>query len=223
MASMLAISMALGLALAAPQAGPVVVERVVAVVRNPSGSAPRPLTLTRLTEEARVALVSQGATEAAFAPLDAAALRASLRWLLDQQLVADDAARLKLDEPPLDQVEAELARFKERLGGGAATARFLSSCELTEDELAGILARGLKVRRYLDGRLSRGVRVSDDDVARQLAATGRFTASPEERDAIRARLSAERTQAQVKQLLADLRARADIRILVPELREDPAP
>jgi hypothetical protein len=221
MPHMVALLMALALALA-PDGG-VVVERVVAVVRNPAGAAPRPLTLTRLTEEARVALVSQGARQAAFEPLDAAALRASLRWLLDQQLVADDAARLKLDDPPLDQVEAEVARFKERLGGEAATARFLAATELSADELAAILARGLKVRRYLDSRVSRNVRVSEDDVSRQMAAGGQMAASPEERDAIRARLTAERTQAQVKQLLADLRARADIRILVPELREAPSP
>jgi hypothetical protein len=218
---MVTIAMALALSLAPP--GEVVVERVVAVVRNPAGATPRALTLTRLTEEARVALVSQGARQAATEPLDAAALRASLRWLLDQQLLADEAARLKLDEPALEQVEAELARFTAQAGGEAATAAFLAASELTMDELAAILARGLKVRRYLDGRLSRSARVSEDDVSRQLAAAGRISATPEERDAIRARLAAERSQAQVKQLLAELRARADIRILVPELREEPAP
>ena len=43
-----------------------------------------------------------------------------------------------------------------------------------------------------------------------------------ERDAARSRLVAERTETLVKQLLVDLRARADIRVLAPELRGEPA-
>jgi hypothetical protein len=39
---------------------------------------------------------------------------------------------------------------------------------------------------------------------------------------VRSRLLAERAEAHVRQLMADLRARADVRVLVPELREAPA-
>jgi hypothetical protein len=219
--------LALGLALlfaAPPATAPagVVVERLVAVVRNPASAAPRPLTLTRLDEEARVTLVGQGAVQAAFAPLDAAARKAVLRWLLDQWLVADEATRLKVDEPPREEVQRAEREFRQRFPDEAAWRRFLDTTELTEEELSSILARGVRVQRFLDGRLGRGAKITEEEVGRALAGQGQVAPTAAEREVARARLSSERAQAQVKQLLADLRARADIRILVPELRSEPA-
>ncbi len=199
-----------------------VLERVVAVVRNPASAAPRPLTLTRLDEEARVALVGQGAAQAAFAPLDTAARRAALRWLLDQWLVADEANRLKVDEVAREEVIRSMQAFRQRFPDEASYRRFLATCELPEEELQSILARGLRVQRFLEVRLGHGARVSEDEVSRWLAGQGSAAPTAAERDAARSRLSAERAQGQVKQILADLRSRADIRVLMPELREEPA-
>jgi hypothetical protein len=221
---------ALGLALLlatgpgpAPPPGGVVLERVVAVVRNPASAAPRPLTLTRLDEEARVALVGQGAATAAFAPLDAAARRAALRWLIDQWLVAEEAIRLKVEEVPSQESQAALQLFRQRFPDPATYQRFLHSIELPEDELQSILARGLRVQRFLDNRLGRSVRVSEEEVSRWLAGQGQPAPTPSEREAARARLSGDRAQVQIKQMLGELRSRADIRVLMPELREEPAP
>jgi hypothetical protein len=207
---------------AALPAGGVVVERVVAVVRNPASAAPRPLTLTRLDEEARVALIGQGAVQAAFAPLDTAARRAALRWVLDQWLVAEEANRLKLDEVSREEVQRALQGFRQRFPDEESYQRFLATSELPEGELQSILARGLRVQRFLDNRLVRGARVSDEEVSRWLAGQGSAAPTPAERDAARSRLSSERAQGQAKQILADLRSRADIRVLMPELREEPA-
>ena len=55
-----------------------------------------------------------------------------------------------------------------------------------------------------------------------MGAPGDRAIFPAERDAARSRLSSERAQGQAKQILADLRSRADIRVLMPELREEPA-
>jgi hypothetical protein len=221
MSSMLAILLLATLS-ASPAEGRVV-EQIVAVVRNPAGAQPRPLTLTRLTEEARVALVGQGALEAATAPLDDAALRAALRWLVDQLLVADEAARLQVDEVSRDEVLAALRRFRDRFPGEAAYRRFLQANDLLEDDLAVALARDLRVQRYLESRAGRASRVGDEEVARHLAERGATLESPAAREAVRASLSAEKARAQVRQLLADLRGRADVRVLVPALREDAGP
>jgi hypothetical protein len=226
MGRMRSLGLALLLAAAPVPALPapgVVVERVVAVVRNPASAAPRPLTLTRLDEEARVALVGQGAAQAAFAPLDTAARRAALRWLLDQWLVADEATRLKLDEVPREEVRSALSGFRQRFADEASYRRFLAGTELTEEELQSILARGLRVQRYLDTRIGRSARVSEEEVSRWLAGQGSVAPTSAERDAARARLSSERAQAQVRQITAELRSRAEIRVLLPELREEPAP
>jgi hypothetical protein len=218
MTSMLAPLLLLALA-GTPSEGRVV-EQVVAVLRNPAGAQPRPIMQSRLEQESRVALVDRGAIEAATAPLDAAALRAGLRWLIDQLLVADEAARLQVDEVPRDEQLLALRRFRERFPGEAAYRRFLEAADLTEDDLTVTLARELRVQRYLESRVGRSARISDDEVDRFLDAQGASLESREARDAVRTRLAVEKAQAQVKQLLGDLRGRADVRVLVPELAGD---
>ncbi len=207
----------LALAAAAPAAAPPeprVVEEVVAVIRNPAGAPPRPITLTKLTEEARIALVGRGAVEAAFRPLDAAALRATLGWLVDQVLVSDEAARLRVDELDRDAIRAELRRFQARFPSPAEYQRFLAASDLSEDELSATLARTLKVNRYLASRVGRSARVSDEEVDRALAARG-VQPGAAAREAMRGRLSEERFQAHVAELLNELRGRADVRVVSP--------
>lgn len=198
-----------------------VVEQVVAVVRNPSGAQPRPIMLTRLEQEARVALVGQGAVEAAGAPLDAAALRAALRWLVDQLLVADEAARLQVDDVSREELEVALRRFRARFADEAGYRRFLDAADLGEEDLAVSLARELRVARYLESRAGRSARVSDEELARFLEGQGAALGAREAREAVRNRLAVEKVQAAVRQLVTDLRARADVRILEPSLVEEP--
>jgi hypothetical protein len=204
---------------AGPGPSPRVVEEIVAVVRNPPGAAPRVVTRTKLEEEARIALVSRGGAAAATGPLDAEALRAALEWLLDQMLLADEAARLKLDDVDGADVEEALRRFRARFEDAGAYARFLSATELGEEELSVTLARMVRVELYVQSRVGRAGRVSDDEVERYLRAKGAAPASPAAREAVRAQLAEERTARGVKELLADLRARADVRVLTPPAGE----
>ena len=165
-------SMVLALLLSAAAASPApapearVVEQVVAVVRNPAGAAPRALTLTRLIEESRIALVSRGAIEAAFRPLDAEALRAGLEWLLDETLVADEAARLRVDDIARDALAAAVAGFQARFPDAATYQRFLETSELGEEDVVAALARTVRVERYLETRVGAGARVADEEVER---------------------------------------------------------
>jgi hypothetical protein len=208
--------LALALAAAAPaEPGRQVVEEIVAVVRNPPGAPPRIVTLTKLTEEARVALVSRGAIAAATGPLDRAALRAALEWLLDQMLVADEAARLRIDEVPREEVVEELRRFRARFPAAADYARFLSESELSEEELLVTLARMVRVQRYVESRVGRVAQVREDEVDVWLAEHGSPAAAGPAREAARAQLAEERARAQVKDLLAELRSRAEIRVREP--------
>ena len=203
------------LAAASPAATPRVVEEIVAVVRNPPGATPRIITLTKLEEEARVALVSRGAAAAATHPLDAEAMRAALDWLLDQLLLADEAARLGLDAVEREAVAAALVRFRAQLGTADAYARFLAAAELSEEELSSTLARMVRVERYVQSRVGRGARVGDEELDRWLAQRGAASATGAAREAARAQLEEERARAQVRDLVADLRGRADVRILDP--------
>jgi hypothetical protein len=216
----MAPAVALALVLAAP-AGGAVVEEVVAVVRNPPSAPARVVTLTKVAEEARIVLVSRGATAAATGPLDRAALRAALEWLLDQMLVSDEAAKLRLDEVDQEVVRAELRRFQERFAARTEYEAFLARWELSEDELAATLARMVRVERYVKSRVGGGARLEDDEVDRWLRERGAAGASPAARAAARDRLVEERAAASVRQLLLDLRSRAEIRIVGPLRGEGP--
>lgn len=188
------------------------VDEVVAVIRNPPSAPPRVITLTKLQEEARIALVSRGATAAATGALDRAALRAALEWLLDQTLVADEAARLRVSEVGRDEVVADLKRFQDRFGSFADYARFLDTSDLTEEELLASLARMLRVERYVQSRVGRTARVGEDEVDRWLESRG-APAAAAARQAARSQLAEERAGAQVRELLAELRGRAEIRVV----------
>jgi len=196
-------------------AGGRVVEEVVAVVRTRGGEA-RIITRTKVAEEGRIALVSRGGIEAAFAHLDGAVLRASLDWYIDQLLLLDEAVRLQVFEADRAAAQAELARFRSAFPAAKDFEAFLFQLDLTEEELAATLRRMMRVRRYLESRLGR-LRPSPGEVEAWYAAhAGDFGGRPlaEVSDEIAARLSAGRADAETKALLADLRSRADIRVLV---------
>ena len=205
------------LAAAAPAEGQVV-DEVVAVVRA-AGGEPRVVTLSRLTEEARIVMISRGATEAALRPLDGPALAATLDWLVDQLLLSDEAARLKVFEVDRGQAQAELQRFKKQFSRPEGYAAFLAANDLSEDDVLAVLRRMLRVQRYLDNRVAGAARarVSDAELEAALRErSGELGGLPpaQAREAVRARLAGERIRADVKALLADLRRRSEVRVLM---------
>jgi len=202
----------------AEPAGGKVVEEVVAVVRSPAASQAGIITLTRLEEETRVQLVSRGEVAAARAPLGPAALRAGLEWLIDQTLLHDEATRLQVFDVDRAEVLAELRRFEGRFARPEDYRAFLAAIELTEEELAATLRRMLRVRRYVDSRVSRAGQVTEADVDAWLAAhPAREAAADKEvaRKAARSRLAEERTREDLQALVLDLRSRADVLVLEP--------
>jgi hypothetical protein len=203
-------------ALAAEPAGAAgrLVEAVLATVQASPIRPVRPITLTRLRGEARIALVARGATEAAFGPLDGPALAASLEWLIDQTLVAEEADRLLVGEVGREEAEQELLRFMARFPSRAEYARFLSLNDLAEDELVVTLARSLRVQRFVEGRVGQSVRVGEAEIDEYLRDRGVGTGQSAARDAVRAHLSERRLAGEVKKIVGELRARATVRILV---------
>ncbi len=214
----LALAAAAALAASPPADQGRLMEEVVAVVRAPGPGQTRVITLTRLAEEARIALVSRGAIRAATDRLDAAALKAALAWLVDQTVIMDEVARLQVFEVDRAEVMEELRRFKDRFPGPEAYRAFLARLDLSEEELMVVLRRMLRVQRYLDSRASRAARVRDDDVEafyREHRAEFGGRPLPEVREAVRAHLVDQRVKAEVQAVVAELRARSEIRVLVP--------
>ena len=187
-------------------------DRVVAVVRSRAADEPHVLTLSRVEEETRIALVGRGAALAATQPLDAAALRAGLDWLVDQTLLAEEAARLRVFDVDAEVSRAELERFRARFASPGAYRAFLARLDATEAEVEAVLRRTLRVASYVASRVSLAAQVSEQDVTARLE-QAEVGAVAGDRDAARARLAAERVRAETEVLLRELRARAEVRIL----------
>jgi hypothetical protein len=189
-------------------------DRVVAVIRSPGQGDPHVVTLSRLREETSIALVYRGSATAATEPLDAGALGAGLEWLIDQTLLGDEAARLKVFEIDAAEAAGEVARFRARFDRPADYAAFLARFELGEKELEAVLRRMLRVRRYVDGRVSHARQVSEAEVSAWLERhPGEAGAGAADRRLARARLIEERVGAEGDALVRDLRGRAEVRVL----------
>jgi hypothetical protein len=130
-------------------------------------------------------------------------------------LLSDEAARLGLGDVERDAVEAAVRRFRGQFASPAAYGRFLETAELSEEELSATLGRMVRVERYVQSRVGRAARVSDDEVTRFLESRGARSGPGPARDAARAQLEEEKVREHVGALLAELRTRADVRVLAP--------
>lgn len=192
----------LALALAAPQRQ--LLDEVVAVVDAHS------ITLSELAAETRVRLAASEGKAAASASLDRRILAASLRKTIEERVVLAEIERLKLFDLEHSEVEALVARLRSRFATPEEYEAFTRAVELTEDEMGSILARELRVGRYLDNRLKLAAQLRESEL--EEAARGlKLTAA--EREQLRARLSQEKFQRLLGELLHDLRRRATVRVL----------
>ena len=83
--------------------------------------------------------------------------------------------------------------------------------ELTDDEIGAILARELRVARYLDNRLKLAAQLRDSELEEAWKGQG----ARGDREALRQRLSKEKYERLLTELLAELRRKASVRIVDP--------
>ena len=194
------------LAAAAPAAERQLLDEVVAVVEAHS------ITLSELAAETRVRLAETQGGAAASLPLDRPILAASLRRTIEERIVLSEVQRLRLFDLDNAEVDAQLARLRARFASREEYDAFTRSIELTDEEIGAILARELRVARYLDNRLKLAAQLRDSEL---LEATRGKKLSDAEREALREKLAQEKYQRLLRELLADLRKRATVRILDP--------
>jgi molybdopterin converting factor small subunit len=181
------------------------IDEVVAVVDAHS------VTLSELAAETRIHLVEQQGPQMASASLDRALLAASLRRLVQERVVLSEVERLKLFDLDRAEVEGAVARLRSRFPTPAPWEAFTRRLELTEDEIGAILARELRVARYLDNRLKLAAQLRDGELEEAWKAQGRSG----DREELRQRLSKEKYERLLTELLADLRRKANVRIVDP--------
>ncbi|MFL5290822.1 MAG: hypothetical protein ACJ79U_04850 [Myxococcales bacterium] len=193
-------------AAAAPAQTPqrTLVDEVVAVVDA------RSITLSELVAETRIHLVEHQGAQAAESDPDRALLAASLRRLIEERVILAEVDRLRLFDLDHAEVEGALARFRSRFPTAEAYDRFLARIEMTSEEVALVLARDLRVSRYLDNRLKLAAQVREAELDEAIRA------SPgADRGRMRQQLGREKYERLLEGLLADLRRKADVRILDP--------
>jgi len=165
-------------------------ERVVAVVDE------RPL------------LLSDVQTLAAVRGLDA---KAALDPAIDERLMYGEASRLA-------QAEVRTADVDEALASLLARQPELRE-RLPEADLRRLLRRQLAILRYVEFRFRPQVRITDEQVRKAWEAeeVGRPSGLPLEdaTEAIRARLERRALDERIEAWVAELRARADVRIVAP--------
>jgi hypothetical protein len=192
-----------------------VLDRVVAVVES------QVLTLSALEFEARVALIERGGVQAAEATLDEQTLKSALELALSQRVQVLDADRLQAFAADPQEVQARLARFVERIGGGPALQRFLARHEVDAEALLAVLERAVRAEHILDSRVRLRAQVSEAEVRRyydaHAAELGRSYAMA--RAAVRERLVRERYAQLAQAELASLRRSPQVRRVAPFARE----
>jgi len=179
-------------------------DEVVAVVEAHS------ITLSEVAAETRVRLVEAQGPAAAAAPLDRRILAASLRRTIEERVVLSEMQRLKLFDLESGEIDALLARLRSRFPSRAEYDAFARTVELTDDEIGGILARELRVARYLDNRLKLAAQLRESEL--EEAARGKKL-SAAAREQLREQLAQEKYQRMLQELLTDLRRRASVRVL----------
>jgi len=180
-------------------------DEVVAVVDAHS------VTLSELAAETRIRMVEQQGAQMAVAQLDRALLAASLRRLVQERVVLSEVERLKLFDLDHAEVETALARLRARFPTPAAWDAFTHQVELTDNEIGAVLARELRVARYLDNRLKLAAQLRDSELEEAWKAQG----GRGDREALRQKLSKEKYERLLTDLLGELRRKASVRIVDP--------
>ncbi len=149
----------------------------------------------------------------------ATARRAALNQLIEERLLSRELDRQVLPEPTFEELEREVARLVDKLGGTEALRLKLAEVGLTESELKRNLARQLRLYRALEDRLGPRVFVSPDEIRRHyeevllpdLSARGLPAVELDDvRASIRELLFQQKFDREFALFLAELRRRADV-------------
>ncbi len=153
---------------------------------------------------------------AAFGGRNDAQLRAeTLDGLINRHVLLQEAHRLKFVEVSDQDIAAETAKVRERLGSDSAFTAFLARLDMNEEQLGRMLGDRLLVEKFLEKKIELYVRVSREeaeDYFKTHSADFKDKRFPDVQKTITAILTNRKLDQQIAQYLADLRSKADIRV-----------
>lgn len=169
-----------------------------------------PVTLTEVRAALGMGLIVAGPDEMALA---------TEQWI-QRRLLLLEVERFPPPEPSPQDIDAEEARIRQRIGTSLAT--LTAQTGLDERQLRQSARDTLRIRAYLDQRFGEAVQVSDEDVRAYYSAhpdefrvNGQVPPFEAVETAARARASESRRQTTIDQWISDLRARADVSLTPP--------
>jgi len=184
------------------------IDRVLAVVGG------EPLTLSDVTAALRFDLVP------ATAGTDADKVAAAVEALIDRHLQLIEVNRYLPPEPPAAEIDARLARIRERFPSQAAFEAALAESGMSHAQLRARVRDILRIDSYVRQRFGASYQPSEDEIARYYRAhpsdfmrDGAQRTYDDARDEARQRLVDERATTLVRDWIAGLRRRADVTIL----------
>ncbi len=139
----------------------------------------------------------------------------TLEGLINRRLLVEEARRLRFVEVTDQDVKAEIAKLRQRLGSDKAFESFLSGVGVTQEQLSRMLGERLLVERFVEKKIGLFIRVTRDEAQEYFNAhPGRFAGKrfSEVQKAITAGLQGQKLDAQTAKYLSELRSKADIRV-----------
>jgi len=139
----------------------------------------------------------------------------TLEGLITRRLLVQEARRLRFVEISDEEIGAERDKLKKRFGSDKAYADFLAEQDMTEQELSRMLGERLLVERFVEKKVGLFARVSTDEAQRYFeehAAEYKGKPFQDYQKTITALLTDRKIESQLRQYLAELRSKADIRI-----------
>ncbi len=205
-----------GVARAAPpdavlQPEEVLVDEVVAVVNK------HVITLSKVRQESALILVERRGEAGLSHQVTKAFMSQVLDFLINQQVLLDEARRVKLPQVSDEEIRRLLSGFKARFLDAETFARFLFAHSMTEDGIVKVLVRHLRVERLKESKVRSIPKLSEDRVRSYYEANrARFGGADYKTvaEAIRHRLAGERKDKELARWVWALRRRAEVKVLV---------
>lgn len=185
-------------------AGAELIDRIVASVNNDV------ISLSELRQAVTFNRILSGGTEAG-RKLETE----TLEGLINRKLLLQEAYRLRYVEVTDQDAAAEVAKLRTRLGSEQAFRDLLERAAMTEEKLSRLLGERLLVERFVDKKIGLYARINRDEAEqyyRDHAAEFPGKRFPEVQKQITALLTRQKMLQQLDQYIAELRARADVRI-----------
>jgi len=140
----------------------------------------------------------------------------TLDGLINRRLLVQEARRLRFVEVSDQDISSERDKLAQRFGSQRAFTDFLSEQSMTEQELSRMLGEQLLVERFVEKKVGLFVRVSREQAQKffdEQAARFPGKRFQDVQKIIYGLLTQQKIEQQLDQYVAELRSKADIRII----------